>query len=94
MVAAGGVGLEDLLPQSPVSKAVYPSRWRLQIFPYSLDLTVISNLLDQEMQTLKSTGVTYWEGSVAIIGTNAGQAIKGQGYVELTGYAKPFDAPM
>jgi predicted secreted hydrolase len=80
--------------KSPVSKAVYPSRWRLQIFPYSLDLTVISNLLDQEMQTLKSTGVTYWEGSVSVSGTNAGQAIKGQGYVELTGYAKPFDAPM
>ena len=79
---------------SPVSGAVYPSRWRLKILPYALDLTISSNLLDQEMQSLKSTGVTYWEGSVSVRGTKSGRPIKGQGYVELTGYAKPFDAPM
>jgi predicted secreted hydrolase len=80
--------------KSPHSKAVYPAGWRLQIFPYALDLTITPNLADQEMQSSLSIGVIYWEGSVSIKGTRAGQPIIGQGYVELTGYAKPFDAPM
>lgn len=80
--------------KSPHSKAVYPAGWRLQIFPSLLDLTIIPNLADQEMQTSGSTGVIYWEGSVSIEGTRAGQPVVGQGYVELTGYAEPFDAPM
>ena len=80
--------------KSPHSKAVYPSRWRLQVFPYFLDLTIFPNLADQEMQTSQSTGVTYWEGSVSIRGTRDENPIKGQGYVELTGYAESFDIPM
>ena len=80
--------------KSPHSKAVYPSRWRLQVFPYSLDLTINPNLADQEMRTSASTGVTYWEGSVSIRGTRDENQINGQGYVELTGYAEGFDRPM
>jgi len=80
--------------KSPHSKAVYPAGWRLQIFPSQLDLTIKPNLADQEMQTSGSTGVIYWEGSVTIEGTRAGQPVVGQGYVELTGYDKAFDAPM
>jgi predicted secreted hydrolase len=80
--------------KSPGSRAVYPAGWRVQIHPLFIDLTVFPNLADQEMQTLKSTGVNYWEGSVGLKGSKQGQTIKGQGYVELTGYAGPFDAPM
>jgi predicted secreted hydrolase len=80
--------------KSPHSKAVYPSRWRLQVFPFSLDLTINANLADQEMQTSGSTGVTYWEGSVSIRGTRDANQINGLGYVELTGYAEKFDRPM
>ncbi len=80
--------------QSRHSKAVYPSRWRLQIFPHSLALTIVSNLANQEMQTFESTGVTYWEGSVSISGTIENHAVKGKGYVELTGYAADFEAPL
>jgi predicted secreted hydrolase len=80
--------------KSPHSKAMYPSRWRLRVLPYSLDLTISPNLADQEMHTFESTGVTYWEGSVSIRGTKNENPIKGQGYVELTGYAEGFDVPM
>ena len=80
--------------KSPHSKAVYPSRWRLRVFPYALDLIIFTNLANQEMQTSESTGVTYWEGSVSIRGTRGATPIKGQGYVELTGYAESFDIPM
>jgi len=80
--------------KSPQTNAVYPTQWRVQIHPLSIDLTVSPNLSDQEMQTLKSSGVTYWEGSVILKGTKQELPINGQGYVELTGYAGPFDAPM
>jgi predicted secreted hydrolase len=80
--------------KSPRSKAVYPVGWRLQIFPLSIDLTIAANLADQEMQTEESTGVTYWEGSVSINGTKNGRPVEGRGYVELTGYPEPFEAPM
>ena len=76
------------------SGAVYPARWRLNIPLFSLDLNIASNLADQEMRTQESTGVTYWEGSVSVRGSKKDRQIIGQGYVELTGYAKAFDAPL
>ncbi|MEK7210846.1 MAG: lipocalin family protein, partial [Candidatus Binatota bacterium] len=42
---------------------------------------------DQELDTRKSTKVTYWEGAVQISGSYRKKAIQGQGYVEMTGYA-------
>ena len=80
--------------KSPHSGAEYPSEWRLQIFPVRLDIAITSNLADQEMHTSETTGVIYWEGSVSAAGTKAGNPVDGAGYVELTGYALPFDAPM
>ena len=77
---------------SPKSKAIYPARWRLKIPLLSLDLNIVPNMADQEMRTNESTGVTYWEGSVSVRGFKKNRRINGQGYVELTGYAKAFDA--
>lgn len=74
------------------SRAVYPARWQLRIPLLFLDLNIAPNLADQEMRTSESTGVTYWEGSVSIRGSKGERQINGQGYVELTGYAKAFDA--
>jgi predicted secreted hydrolase len=34
--------------------------------------------------------LAYWEGAVEIEGTRDGGAIKGRGYLELTGYAGPL----
>ena len=80
--------------KSPDSKAVYPTGWRFQIPSDSIDLSIKARLENQEMITLKSTGTIYWEGSVSITGSKAGKPVTGLGYVELTGYARPFDAPM
>jgi predicted secreted hydrolase len=79
---------------SPNSGAVYPARWRLRIPSLTVDLIISPNLSDQEMITQQSTGVTYWEGSVSVRGIKNGRQINGHGYVELTGYAKAFDAPL
>ncbi len=73
---------------SPESKATYPSRWRLTFPSLDLVLDVTPLLADQELRTSRSTKVSYWEGAVAITGTKQGQPVKGQGYVELTGYVE------
>ena len=73
---------------SPTSKATYPSRWQVSIPSLGLALNLTPLLADQELRTTRSTQVTYWEGAVAVEGTERGQPIKGQGYVELTGYAE------
>lgn len=79
---------------SPNSGAAYPARWQVMIPLLSLDLIIAPNLADQEMRTGESTGVTYWEGSISVQGMKNGRRINGKGYVELTGYAKAFDAPL
>lgn len=73
---------------SAESKATYPSRWRLKLPSLDLALDVTPLLAGQELRTSRSTKVSYWEGAVAVTGTRQGKPIKGQGYVELTGYAE------
>jgi len=80
--------------KSKQSKTRYPARWRLHIVPLAIDVTIVSRLPDQEMRTLRTTGIRYWEGSVSIDGTKNKQPVNGKGYVELTGYAGAFDAPL
>jgi predicted secreted hydrolase len=79
---------------SPHSGARYPVKWQVSIAALALNLIVEANFADQEMHTPQSTNVTYWEGSVQAMGTRQDKAVDGVGYVELTGYAEPFDAPM
>lgn len=79
---------------SPHSGARYPVKWRLRIPLLQLDLNLAANLDDQEMHTPLSTGVVYWEGSVRATGTRGETPIEGVGYVEMTGYAGPFNAPL
>jgi predicted secreted hydrolase len=73
---------------SPRSGATYPSGWRLRLPNQGLDLTLEPVLKDQELNTTASTGVSYWEGEVRVSGSPAGSPVSGEGYVELTGYAK------
>jgi predicted secreted hydrolase len=77
--------------KSSRSGATYPSRWRVRVIPLNLELFVIPNLSDQELITEKSTRVTYWEGSVSVSGRSEQGPVSGVGYVEMTGYAKPFN---
>jgi predicted secreted hydrolase len=80
--------------RSPKSKAVYPAKWDVKVVPLKIALHLSSRLADQEMITRESTGVTYWEGSVSVQGTRGAHSLTGTGYVELTGYAQPFEADL
>ncbi len=75
---------------SPTSHARYPQRWRLTIPSQELFLELIPRMAEQELSTTHSTQVTYWEGAIETTGTAQGRPIKGQGYMELTGYAERF----
>ncbi len=68
----------------------YPAKWRILVPQSSLDLMVTPTVSDQELVTQESSRVTYWEGSVRVNGKYGGKAVRGVGYVELTGYAEPF----
>jgi len=72
---------------SPHTGATYPSGWHVTVAPYALDLTLHPTLRDQELQSLSTTGIAYWEGQVEIAGQQAAAPIAGLGYVELVGYA-------
>ncbi len=80
--------------KSPVSGARYPSAWRLDLPSAHLSLFIHPRMADQEMRTPETTGVTYWEGAVAVTGNRDGRPLAGTGYVELTGYDRRFDAPL
>ena len=76
--------------KSPRGKGIYPMKWRLQVPAIGLDLLVTPAFPHQELDTAKSTRVTYWEGAASAEGTIQGRRLAGRGYVEMTGYAEPF----
>jgi predicted secreted hydrolase len=61
--------------------------WQISIPSQQIELEVTPYLRDQELNLT----FIYWEGAVHLQGSHAGQAVSGVGYVELTGYAAPFN---
>lgn len=76
------------------SGATYPVAWEIVLPGEELTLAVEATVNAQEMITSGSTGVTYWEGSLAVKGRAGGRPVTGQGYMELTGYADPYAPPL
>ena len=72
---------------SPTSGAQYPVEWQIEIPSAGLELAVRATIDAQELHTDQSTGVTYWEGVVDVVGTRFGRPVVGRGYLEMTGYA-------
>jgi len=75
---------------SPASRGRYPMGWRIRVPRLDLDCRVSPAFPEQELITEKSTGVTYWEGSVSLRCSRRGKRVTGRGYVELVGYAEAF----
>lgn len=70
---------------SPRSNGIYPSKWRVRVPKERIDLIITPSLADQELNTRRGARFDYWEGSIDFTGSHSGQ-----GYVELTGYARPM----
>jgi predicted secreted hydrolase len=75
--------------KSPHTHGTYPMGWHLSVPSANIEIDLEPNLLDQELITGRSTGVSYWEGSVTVR-SPATKAAIGQGYVEMTGYSEKF----
>lgn len=69
--------------RSPHTQGLYPSAWEIRLADPECLLSVQPWMADQE---LNFPAVTYWEGAVRFEGTCAGTPVRGNGYVELTGY--------
>lgn len=69
---------------SKQTDATYPLAWQVDVPSHRLSFAVQSRLDDQE---LVLPPISYWEGAISVSGQRDGQAIKGHGYMELTGYA-------
>lgn len=67
---------------SPLSGVRYPVQWRVALPGRGLVLEVMPRLDAQEL----SLSVRYWEGAVQTTGTQGGVAVRGHGYLELSGY--------
>jgi len=72
---------------SKASGATYPVTWDLEVPSQGLRLHLSTRVANQELRTERSTGVTYWEGSVEVQGTRTDRPVRGRGYLEMTGYA-------
>jgi predicted secreted hydrolase len=71
--------------RSPRTGAAYPVSWNVRLDDLILKLEPL--LEDQELDARASTGTVYWEGAVAA--QIEGREV-GRGYLEMTGYWRPF----
>ena len=62
----------------------YPIAWQLTVPSLGLSAKIATPVRAQE---LVLQPIAYWEGVVDLEGTRAGAKLRGQGYMELTGYA-------
>ena len=80
----GDFSLEPLAYwRSPKTAARYPVRWRITIPRFHLQLECTAGVDGQELAGGKDEN-TYWEGAAAYAGS-----LRGVGYLEMTGYARP-----
>jgi len=70
--------------RSPHTDGVYPAAWTIKLNEPRCVLDVVPWMDDQE---INFPAVTYWEGAVHVEGNCNGIPARGNGYVELTGYA-------
>ena len=70
--------------RSPHTQGTYPASWEIRLANPDCQLKVHPWMADQEIHF---STVTYWEGAVEFEGICSGNSVRGNGYVELTGYA-------
>ncbi len=73
--------------RSEQTDAVYPLHWKVEIPSLGYNFDIRPAFDDQEMTTNDTTGISYWEGAIEVLGESADGQVTGRGYMELTGYA-------
>jgi predicted secreted hydrolase len=65
----------------------YPIQWHVAIPKLRLQMDIATPLEDQELPG--GIGPSYWEGAIDIVGQRETSALRGVGYLEMTGYTAP-----
>jgi predicted secreted hydrolase len=76
---------------SGVTGANYPVAWSMEIPKLGLKLKATTRLKSQELAGGSKIVPSYWEGAIAFEGTRGGAGVRGVGYLEMTGYGRPFE---
>ena len=76
--------------RSPHTQAMYPAEWQIKVTEPNCLLKARPWMADQE---LNFPTVTYWEGAVYFEGACSGAPVRGNGYIELTGYSGNLPLP-
>ncbi len=77
--------------ESPVTRAVYPIRWTVNVPSLGLKLEATTPMANQELAGKSRFSPTYWEGAMDFQGTAKGEPVRGAGYLEMTGYDRPVN---
>jgi predicted secreted hydrolase len=72
---------------SPRTGAEYPAGWSIALPGEDLTIDLEPTVAAQELDTRRTTGVVYWEGSQRVSASRGGRPLGGEAYIELTGYA-------
>ncbi len=76
---------------SPKTNAVYPIAWKIEIPRLGVDLQASTPLASQELAGKTRLSPSYWEGAITLTGTRESKPLQGTGYLEMTGYDRPFE---
>jgi predicted secreted hydrolase len=74
---------------SPESGAKYPVHWRIRVPSLGIVLDAATLLPSQEFAGNSRLAPTYWEGAIMLSGSKNSAALRGMGYLEMTGYDRP-----
>jgi predicted secreted hydrolase len=74
---------------SPRTGRAYPLSWSIEIPGEQLFIELTPTLEDQELDTRATTGVIYWEGSMAVNAVRSQEPLGGEAYLEITRYSGP-----
>jgi predicted secreted hydrolase len=76
---------------SAATKAVYPIRWKISVPRFGIELEAKTPLASQELTSHTQISPSYWEGAVTFAGQKRELPLSGTGYLEMTGYDRPFE---
>jgi predicted secreted hydrolase len=76
---------------SLTTHAVYPIRWRIEVPRLGIELEVKTPLPSQELTGNSELTPSYWEGTITFTGHRDHSLVGGTGYLEMTGYDRPFE---
>jgi predicted secreted hydrolase len=75
---------------SPVTHATYPIRWTISVPKLGMELEARTPLPSQELAGHTKLSPSYWEGAITLSGPISDSSRSGVGYLEMTGYDRPF----